>query len=208
MNYELPVSMPHDLSHRVRVHALFIFSLRIQNYYFLLESSPLAFKLLWENTDTILTQKCTKVTFQQSKLKTWKSLLSKKRDQTANYYTTMVTLTTVEWSKIYSRYWADPKIVWFFLKSNFYVSIAEIKTVVQYKNHIFLYICCINTNFEQYWVSTIYFLGDINETFFIFVEKYPKIKYTINGHLHVKHLLNYCTEWIVLKLEISHCWNN
>jgi hypothetical protein len=77
----------------------------------------------------------------------------------------------------------------------------------------------VNVNFAKYWLNTVYFLADGNETFRLFsspstdvpislIEKYQKIKYVIfdrppiwgsgNGQF-VKNLLK-ITAWIPMKI--------
>jgi hypothetical protein len=87
---------------------------------------------------------------------------------------------------------------------------AEIKSTctctVKSRFPVHLLVC--NTHFGQYWLSTVYFLGDVNETFrLLFVHAHlrmcqvslkniQKIKYAIFLDLF------FITEWIALKLKI------
>jgi hypothetical protein len=104
--------------------------------------------------------------------------------------------------------WADCKKVRFFQNLIF-------SAVRNFKFH---HMFCRNTNFGQYWLSTVYFLGDFNETFRLlfcscpsidvpsFIGKYPKIKYAISDRpahwrqLHLWWNIFFITEWIALKL--------
>jgi hypothetical protein len=102
--------------------------------------------------------------------------------------------------------------------SSFCTWIAEIKSFVV-QNHVFLYICR-STNFRQYWLSTVYFFGDFNETFrLLFFHAHLLIssarfrwKISKNKICHLwqdplaatGHLWNiwFITEWIALKFKI------
>jgi hypothetical protein len=115
-------------------------------------------------------------------------------------------------SVVHSTAWIASKTIFSFLNLIFW-SVR----IFKFSHRIFvfsvklgfpLHLNWCNTNIGQYWSCTIYLLGDFNDIFRLvffhrsFLEKYPKIKYTIlTGPLimqwaFVKDLLNYSTDYI------------